>query len=106
MTDTTLNATIKTVASLVKKRKLPKFYAVRKGHKIGIFNNWPDCQNATRQFPNAEFKSFARLAEAEQFMGGSGGDGLGGIGSGAAVKSQKKRTLVRLKSLSCYFSIK
>lgn len=36
-----------------------KFYAVRKGLKTGIYDNWEECQSATKGFSNAEYKSFS-----------------------------------------------
>ena len=33
-----------------------KVYAVKKGHKTGIFDNWTDCQEATKGFSKPEFK--------------------------------------------------
>lgn len=47
-----------------------KYYAVRKGHKTGIFPTWAACQNATSGFSGAEFKSFKTMEEAEAYMGG------------------------------------
>ena len=47
-----------------------KFYAVRKGHKNGIYRTWAECQNATSGFSGAEFKSFKTLEEAEAYMDG------------------------------------
>lgn len=47
-----------------------KFYAVRNGHKIGIFESWPECQEATKGFSGAEFKSFPSREEAEAYLSG------------------------------------
>jgi len=47
-----------------------KVYAVRKGHKTGIFKTWHECQAHTAGFSGAEFKSFKTMAEAEAYMGG------------------------------------
>ena len=44
---------------------MSKFYAVKKGHKTGIFDSWPDCQAATKGFSGPEFKSFTTREEAE-----------------------------------------
>lgn len=44
------------------------FYAVKKGHKIGVFDNWADCQAATTGFSGPDFKKFATLAEAEAYI--------------------------------------
>ena len=45
-----------------------KFYAVRKGRKIGIVNTWDDCKKQVMGFSGAEYKSFLTLQEAEAFM--------------------------------------
>lgn len=34
------------------------YYAVRKGHTTGIFDNWPDAQAATSGFSAPEYKKF------------------------------------------------
>ena len=31
-----------------------KIYAVRKGHKTGLFNTWAECQKATAGYSGAE----------------------------------------------------
>ena len=33
------------------------YYAVRKGHKTGVFDNWSEAQSATAGFPGPDFKS-------------------------------------------------
>ena len=35
-----------------------KYYVVWKGRKIGIFDNWPDCNEQINGFKGAEYKSF------------------------------------------------
>ena len=47
-----------------------KFYAVRKGHQMGIFKTWAQCQIHTAGFSGAEFKSFKTMEEAEDYMNG------------------------------------
>lgn len=47
---------------------LLKIYAVKKGHKTGIFDNWADCQAATKGFSEPEFKSFISREEAEAYL--------------------------------------
>lgn len=37
-----------------------KVYAVKKGHQTGIFDNWADCQAATKGFSGPEFKRLRR----------------------------------------------
>ena len=46
-----------------------KFYAVKVGRVPGIYSNWDDCKSQVEGFPNSEYKGFARLSEAEEFVG-------------------------------------
>jgi ribonuclease HI len=46
-----------------------KFYAVLKGHKVGIFSTWADCQASTKGYSGAAFKSFATKQEADTYLG-------------------------------------
>ncbi|MDE7112054.1 MAG: ribonuclease H family protein, partial [Malacoplasma sp.] len=45
-----------------------KYYSVAVGRKIGIFNNWKDCQESVIGFKNAIYKSFSTLEEAKLFL--------------------------------------
>ena len=45
-----------------------KFYAVKAGKVPGIYHSWNDCQNQTKGFSGAIYKSFATLAEAQKFI--------------------------------------
>lgn len=47
-----------------------KFYAVRKGHKTGIFHSWDQCKEQVHGFKGAEYKSFPTEEEAQNYMGG------------------------------------
>lgn len=47
---------------------MPKYYAVQKGRKPGIYHNWPDCQKQVQGFKGAIFKSFPTLKQAQTFM--------------------------------------
>lgn len=51
--------------------KQKKFYAVKQGRATGIFNTWEDCQKQVIGFPNAQYKSFTSLEEAENFLNNS-----------------------------------
>lgn len=50
---------------------MKKFYAVRKGRKVGIFNDWSSCEKEIKGFSGAEYKSFKTRAEAETYLGGA-----------------------------------
>lgn len=45
-----------------------KFYAVKAGRKIGIFNSWEECKEQVNGFPNAVYKSFGSFEEAENYF--------------------------------------
>lgn len=45
-----------------------KIYAVRKGHKTGLFNTWAECQKATTGYSGAEFRGFTEKEEALAFL--------------------------------------
>ena len=46
------------------------YYAVRIGHKPGIYNNWTDCEKQVKRFSGASYKKFESLSEAENFIKG------------------------------------
>jgi len=54
----------------VRKKRLKKkcFYAVKKGRKIGIFNNWDECNLQISGFPGAKFKKFYDVKEAHYYV--------------------------------------
>ena len=45
-----------------------KFYAVKNGRTIGIFDNWPECNASISGFSGADYKSFNSIEEAEAFL--------------------------------------
>lgn len=48
-----------------------KFYGVRRGHTIGVFDNWEDCKRAVSGYPGAEYKGFGSMQEAYEYLGSS-----------------------------------
>lgn len=46
-----------------------KFYAVKKGRKEGIFDTWEECKAQVSEYSGAEFKSFKKLEEAQEYLG-------------------------------------
>ena len=36
-----------------------KYYAVKAGRTIGVFDSWAACQESINGFPGADFKSFS-----------------------------------------------
>ena len=47
---------------------MKKYYAVRKGRKVGIYETWEECRQQVIQFKGAEYKSFVNKEEAEAFL--------------------------------------
>lgn len=45
-----------------------KIYAVRKGHKTGLFYTWDECKKAVHGHSGAEYKGFLTKEEAEAFL--------------------------------------
>ncbi|TDB65075.1 ribonuclease H1 domain-containing protein [Arundinibacter roseus] len=46
--------------------KKKKYYVVWEGHKSGIFTDWKECEAQIKGYPDARFKSFESLPEAER----------------------------------------
>ncbi|WP_240997162.1 RNase H1/viroplasmin domain-containing protein [Pseudomonas viridiflava] len=48
--------------------KKPKFYAVTRGRKLGIFNTWEDgARLSVERYPDAKHESFSTLGLAEEW---------------------------------------
>jgi len=45
-----------------------KFYAVKKGHKTGVFTTWDECKKQVLGFSGAIYKSFKTEDEAQRFL--------------------------------------
>ena len=45
-----------------------KYYAVRKGREIGIFDTWKECKNSIHKFKGSEYKSFYTLDRAKNYL--------------------------------------
>ena len=46
--------------------KKQKYYVVWDGHNTGIFDDWKKCEAQVKNYPNARYKSFESLEEANQ----------------------------------------
>ena len=42
---------------------------MKKGRRIGIFGNWPECEKQVRYYSGVVFKGFNMEEEAVSFMG-------------------------------------
>jgi ribonuclease HI len=47
-------------------KKKKKYYVVWEGRTQGIFKDWETCSTQIKAYPNAKYKSFETLAEAEE----------------------------------------
>ena len=45
-----------------------KYYAVKVGRKTGIFNTWEECKEQVEGFLGAEYKSFSKLEDANNYL--------------------------------------
>ena len=45
-----------------------KYYAVRNGRKIGIFESWDECKSQVDGFSGAEYKSFTKKEDAIEYI--------------------------------------
>lgn len=46
-----------------------KYYAVKNGRKVGIFNSWDECSAQVKGYSGAQFKKFESLEEAKSYIG-------------------------------------
>lgn len=53
-------------------QKMPWYYAVKKGRITGIFTDWGEASKSVTGYPDARFKKFRALKDAQEFM--KGGD--------------------------------
>lgn len=69
-----------------------KFYVVWAGHEPGIYDNWNDCEEQIRNYPNAKFKGFDSPEEAAKAYRGNNDDSnpsdLGSLLIGASERRQ------------------
>ena len=48
---------------------MAKFYAVKEGKRIGVYNTWDECKEQITGYSGAKYKSFKTLEEAKDFSG-------------------------------------
>lgn len=53
-----------------------KFYVVKNGRKVGIYNTWEECKEQVYKFSGAEYKSFETLEEAKSYLYGKNNNTL------------------------------
>ena len=72
-----------------------KFYAVKKGKKTGIFDTWDACKAEIEGYSGAEYKGFATLREAKEYLGISVDESEEGNVQTAGIKLQGKAPAVQ-----------
>ena len=45
-----------------------KYYAVKVGRTIGIYNTWEECKEQVDGFEGARYKSFSKLEDAQEYL--------------------------------------
>ena len=45
-----------------------KYYAVRRGRKVGIYTSWVDCKAQVHGYPGAQYKAFSNKEGAEAYL--------------------------------------
>lgn len=66
------SATIKgSIEVKAPQEKMPWYYAVRNGRSVGIFTDWVEASASVTGYPDARFKKFRALKDAQGFMEGS-----------------------------------
>jgi hypothetical protein len=60
---------------IMAKKEKPNYYAVHKGRKTGVFNNWTECEQQIKGFSGGSHKGFQTYEEAEWFAQHGGGSG-------------------------------
>ncbi|WP_127588185.1 ribonuclease H [Paenibacillus koleovorans] len=68
-----------------------KYYVVWEGKAPGVYKTWPECKNQVDGLPDAKYKSFESLEEANAAYK-KGWKGIWGRGSGAAGASSKTKS--------------
>ena len=56
------------------------YYVVKEGSKVGIFQNWTECQASVKGYKGAVFKGFETKAEALEWLNGREGVPADSIG--------------------------
>jgi len=44
------------------------FYAVKRGHNVGIYYNWADCKAQTEGYSNPKYRKFSSMEDATNFL--------------------------------------
>ena len=44
------------------------YYAIKKGHQVGIFESWDECKSLVEGFSGAQYKSFKSMDDAKNYL--------------------------------------
>jgi len=69
-----------------------KFYAVKCGRKIGLFDTWSKCKAQVDGFPGAVFKSFPTEKEATAWLNGNSGCETAKPSNGSPISTVAEKT--------------
>jgi len=80
--------------------KKKKFYVVWEGNETGIFKTWGECQLQIKGYPNAKYKSFGSLEEAEAAYHGQFNDYIGQNKKAPKFIDEESRKEILWKSIA------
>ncbi len=83
------------------KKAKNQYYVVWKGHSTGIFNSWDECKQQVQGFPNAVYKGFATLAEAQSAIDNDASNYIGVLAKPVIDENVRKRYGEPLKYAIC-----
>ncbi|MGI6571914.1 MAG: viroplasmin family protein [Fermentimonas sp.] len=84
--------------------KKQRFYVVWKGAHPGVYHSWAECQSQVLHHPNALYKSFGTLAEAEAAYKENPWKHLGGKGNKATPGGTRKRPVQEVSPSGSFIS--
>lgn len=71
---------------------MKKYYGVKQGRKVGVFDSWGECKSYVHGYPDAKYKSFPSFEEAYFFVYGKH------VGSKKEDNEERKRKEVEMRA--------
>lgn len=71
------------------------YYVVKQGSKVGIFNNWPECQASVKGYKGAVYKGFETKTEALEWQNHSSEEVLT-VQSGNLKTDESRQSMSRV----------
>jgi ribonuclease HI len=78
------------------------FYAVARGHSVGVVRTWRECQARTQGFSRAAFKKFDSLDKAEEYIRSYSASSSSKQSESVAAPSDGSRKRARIDRLDVY----